>query len=61
MDFGMVVELGHSFSYAIPFFSGQPLNYAMKRVDVGGKLLRSYLCDRLSKGDYDLRTERFLV
>ena len=39
----LVVDSGFSFTYIIPYFDGFPLNYAAKRIDVGGKMLTNLL------------------
>jgi hypothetical protein len=35
----VVLDSGYSFTHAVPIFDGCKVNYAVKRLDVGGKLL----------------------
>lgn len=44
----MVIESGHSATYFVPIFDGEPINYAIRRVDVGGRLLTKYLKDLIT-------------
>ena len=44
----LVVDSGFSFTHAVPLFQGNPLNYAIKRVNVGGKLLTNLLKETVS-------------
>jgi len=37
----LVIESGHSATYFVPFFDGEPVNHGVKRLEVGGKLLTS--------------------
>jgi actin-related protein 6 len=45
---GVVVDAGFSFSHIVPFFNGQPLLTAVKRVNIGGKALTNYLKELVS-------------
>ena len=42
-NFAVVVESSESATYITPFLEGQPIKKAIKRLDVGGKLLTNYL------------------
>ena len=44
----MIVESGHSATYCVPFFNDEILNYAVKKLDVGGRLFTNHLKDILS-------------
>jgi actin-related protein len=39
----IVVDSGYSFTHSVPIFDGTKVNYAVKRLDVGGKLLTNYM------------------
>ena len=41
--YSVVVDVGYSFSHVVPFVEETPVNHAIKRVNVGGKLLTNYL------------------
>jgi actin-related protein 6 len=45
----LVVESSHSATYIVPFFDGEPINYAIRRVDIGGKLLTKHLLNLITK------------
>lgn len=57
----LVVDLGFSASTVIPVVDGFPVNYAVKRVDIGGKLLTNYLKREISFRYYDMTDETWLV
>ena len=44
----LVVDSGFSFTHAVPLFHGKPLSYAIRRVNVGGKLLTNLLKETVS-------------
>ena len=52
---GLVVELSHSAAYCIPFYDNEPLLYSSKRLDVGGRVLTSYLKEMISDKWLDFR------
>lgn len=57
----LVLDLGFSSSTVIPIVHGFPVNYAAKRVDVGGKLLTNFLKREISFRYYDMTDETWLV
>lgn len=58
---GIIVDIGFSATSIMPVYSGIPINYATKRIDVGGKLLTNYLKEQISFRQYDMREESWLV
>lgn len=40
---GIVVDVGYSGTHIVPIFGGRVLNYAVRRIDVGGKALTNYM------------------
>ena len=40
-----VIESGHSSTHFVPFFAQTPLNYAIKRLNIGGRLLTKHLLE----------------
>ena len=52
-----MVESSHSATYITPFFDGEPINYAITRLDVGGKLLTNYFKDLISLRQFDFKNE----
>lgn len=59
--FQLVVESGHSATYIAPFFNNDMLNYALKRIDVGGRLLTNSLKQAISFRYIDLSHEYRMV
>lgn len=39
----LVVDAGFSFTHVVPFYFGQRIGEGVRRIDVGGKALTSYL------------------
>ena len=50
----LVLDCGHSFCHAVPTFEAKPLAYAIRRVDVGGKLLGNVLKERISYSAFNI-------
>lgn len=46
--FQLIVESSHSATYVAPFFDDEIINYACKRLEVGGRLLTNYLKEIVS-------------
>ena len=59
--FQLIIESGHSHTCIVPFFDNEPLNYATKRLEVGGKLLTNYLKGITSFRHLDLKNEYRLI
>jgi actin-related protein 6 len=59
--FQLIVESSHSGTYIVPFFDGEMVNYGIKKIDVGGKLLTNFLKERISFRHLDLSQEYKLV
>ncbi|KAI8801486.1 actin-like protein ARP6 [Cladochytrium replicatum] len=57
----MVVDTGHSFSHAIPFVMGKGILRAIRRVNVGGKLLTNQMKEVISFRHYNMMEETHLV
>ena len=57
----LLVDLGFSGSTVIPVLDGFPINYATKRVSVGGKVITNYLKREISFRHYDMTDETWLV
>jgi len=58
---GVVVDAGFSFSHIVPFFNGQPLLTAVKRVNIGGKALTNYLKELVSYRSLNMMDETYLM
>jgi actin-related protein 6 len=58
---GIVVDVGYSATHVVPIFDGRVLNYAVRRVDVGGKAMTNYMKELLSFRHFDVMEETHLV
>lgn len=56
-----LVDLGFSASVVTPIFKGFPVSYAVKKVEIGGKLLTNYLKEQISYRYFDMTEETWLV
>ncbi|KAG5999687.1 Actin- protein 6 [Claviceps pusilla] len=57
----LVIDSGYSHTTVTPLLRGQPLHSAVRRLDVGGKLLTNHLARLLSLRHFDMRNETYIV
>lgn len=57
----MLVDSGHSHTTVTPLIRGRPIHPAIRRLDVGGKLMTNYLVRLLSLRHYDMRNDTYIV
>lgn len=57
----VVIDVGHSFTHIVPLYGGTPINYAVKRLNVGGKLLTNYLKEIVSYRAWNMMDETHLM
>lgn len=57
----LVIDTGHSFSHIVPYFRGNKINYATKRVNIGGKILTNYLKEIVSYRHWNMLEETYLM
>ena len=57
----LVVESGFSFTHAVPFCRGRSVRGAIRRVNVGGKLLTNYMKELVSYRQYNMMDEFMLL
>ncbi|KAI1373073.1 Actin/actin-like protein [Hypoxylon crocopeplum] len=57
----MLIDSGYSHTTVTPILQGRPIHPAIRRLDVGGKLLTNYLTRLLSLRHYDMRNETYIV
>lgn len=57
----LVVDSGFSFTHAAPVFNNFTLNYAVKRIDLGGKVLTNYLKELISFRSINVMDETFII
>ncbi|KAJ1886176.1 Actin- protein 6 [Kickxella alabastrina] len=57
----LVVDLGHTCSYVVPVCNGVVVRGAVRRVDIGGRMLTNYLKETVSFRHWDMMDESFIV
>lgn len=57
----LVVDLGYSFSHIVPYVKGEKVLAAVRRVDVGGKLLTNHLKEIISYRQLNVMDETFVI
>lgn len=57
----LVVDCGFSFTHAVPVFQNFTINYAAKRIDLGGKALTNYLKELVSYRSVNVMDETLLM
>ncbi|KAI0008382.1 actin-domain-containing protein [Xylariaceae sp. FL0662B] len=57
----LLIDTGYSHTTVTPILQGRPIHPAVRRLDVGGKLLTNYLTRLLSLRHYDMRNETHIV
>jgi actin-related protein 6 len=59
--FCLVVDCGYSFSHVTPVSDGRPLEGALRRLDVGGKMLTNLLKELISYGQVNVMDDTYVV
>jgi actin-related protein 6 len=57
----LLIDSGYSHTTITPILNGHPLQSAIRRLDVGGKLMTNYLTRLISLRQYDMRNETYLI
>lgn len=57
----LVIDSGYSFTHIIPIINGKIFKPAVKRIDVGGKLLTNYLKDTISYRHFNLQDDTYEI
>ncbi|KAJ5890714.1 Actin-like protein arp6 [Penicillium subrubescens] len=57
----LVVDSGYSHTTVTPVYKGQPIQRAIRRLDVGGKLLTNYLKEIVSMRQYNMVDETYIM
>lgn len=57
----LVIDSGYSHTTVTPVFHGRPLHSAVRRLDVGGKLLTNYMARQISLRHFDVRSDPHIV
>lgn len=57
----LVVDSGFSFTHAVPIFDNTCINFGVRRMDVGGKLLTNHLKQVLSLRQWNVMDESYMI
>ncbi|KAJ1722668.1 Actin- protein 6 [Coemansia erecta] len=57
----VVVDIGHTCTYVVPYHQGQMIPQCVRRVDVGGRMLTSYLKETVSFRYWDMMDETYII
>ena len=57
----LLIDSGYSHTTITPLLQGRPIQSAIRRLDVGGKLMTNYLTRLLSLREYDMRNDTYIV
>ncbi|KAL2265962.1 hypothetical protein VTJ83DRAFT_5314 [Remersonia thermophila] len=57
----LLIDSGYSHTTVTPILQGRPLHPAIRRLDVGGRLLTNYLTRLLSIRHFDMRSETYIA
>lgn len=57
----LVVDTGYSFTHIVPYYRGKIVEGAVKRIDVGGKLLTNYLKETVSYRQLHVMDETYVM
>ncbi|RYP65055.1 hypothetical protein DL771_008476 [Monosporascus sp. 5C6A] len=57
----LLIDSGYSHTTISPILNGRPIHPAVRRLDVGGKLMTNYLTRLLSLRHYDMRNDTYIV
>ena len=57
----LVVDSGYSHTTVTPMVYGRPLHAAVRRLDLGGKILTNYLTRLISLRHFDMRNDTYIV
>lgn len=57
----LVIDLGYSFSHIVPFVKGKKVLPAVRRIDVGGKLLTNHLKEVISYRQLHVMDESYVI
>ncbi|XP_050301034.1 actin-related protein 6 [Anthonomus grandis grandis] len=57
----LVIDSGYSFTHIVPYIKGNKFLRAIKRVNVGGKLLTNHLKDIISYRQYNVMEETYVI
>jgi len=57
----LVVDAGFSYTHVVPVFDNQQINFGVRRIDVGGKLLTNHLKQVISHRQWNVMEETHMI
>lgn len=57
----VVIDMGYSFTHIIPFVKGKKVKDAIRRIDIGGKLLTNHLKEMISYRQLNVMDESYVI
>lgn len=57
----LLVDSGYSHTTVTPLLNGRPLNIAIRRLDIGGKVMTNYLKELISMRQYNMMDETYII
>ncbi|XP_055840640.1 actin-related protein 6 [Episyrphus balteatus] len=57
----IIIDVGYSFTHVVPYIKGKRVKNAIKRIDVGGKVLTNYLKELVSYRYLNMMDETYVV
>jgi len=57
----LVLDSGYSFTHLVPFYDNYKINYAIKRINLGGKALTNHLKEIVSYRQWNMMEETYLI
>lgn len=57
----VIVDMGYSFTHVIPFVKGKRVKEAIRRIDIGGKVLTNHLKEVLSYRQLNVMDESYVI
>lgn len=57
----VVVDMGYSFTHIVPFIKGKKVKSAIRRIEIGGKLLTNHLKEILSYRQLNVMDETYVI
>ncbi|CAD7083399.1 unnamed protein product [Hermetia illucens] len=60
-DCCIIVDMGYSFTHIVPYVKGEKIKNAIRRIDVGGKVLTNHLKEIISYRHLNMMDESYVV
>lgn len=57
----IVVDMGYSYTHVVPFIKGHKVKEAIRRIDIGGKVLTNHLKDLISYRQLNVMDETYVI